>query len=158
MALWGQHRALDEGRSQPANYLWLSWMGYFSIHYRMFWLKTTLAKTHCCFVFLLSSWWWNRWVSTFLLPLLSSRRLRMATIFEENTPCIYIYFVWNDQKESKWAQNDPKWSNTCYIDDLGSFWALLDHFGALASLPCLAVFGPTRAILEPPAHMMKGWQ
>ena len=67
-------------------------------------------------------------------------------------------FVWNDQKESKWAQNDPKWSNTCYIDHLGSFWALLDHFGALASLPCSAIFGPKRAILDPSAHMIEGWQ
>ena len=67
-------------------------------------------------------------------------------------------FVWNDKKESKWAQNGPKWSKTCYIDHLGSFWTLLDHFGGLASMPCLANFGPTRAILDPPAHMIEGWQ
>ena len=28
-----------------------------------------------------------------------------------------------------------------------------DHFGALASLPCLAIFGPKRAFLDPPVHM-----
>ena len=28
-------------------------------------------------------------------------------------------FVWNDQKGSKWSQNGPKWSKTCYIDHLG---------------------------------------
>ena len=62
------------------------------------------------------------------------------------------------KKESKWAQNGPKWSKTCYIDHLGSFWTLLDHFGTLASLPCLAIFSPKRAILDPPAHMIEGWQ
>ena len=67
-------------------------------------------------------------------------------------------FVWNDQKGSKWSQNGPKWSKTCYIDHLGSFWTLLDHFWTSASLPCLAIFGPKRAILDPPAHMIEGWQ
>ena len=46
-----------------------------------------------------------------------------------------------------WAQNGPKWSKTCYIDHLGSFWALLDRFGTSASLPCSAIFGPKRAIM-----------
>ena len=46
-----------------------------------------------------------------------------------------------------WAQNGPKWSKTCYIDHLGSFWALLDRFGTLASLPCSAIFGLKRAIM-----------
>ena len=67
-------------------------------------------------------------------------------------------FVWNDQKGSKWSQNGPKWSKTCYIDHLGSFWALLDRFGTSASLPCSAIFGPKRAILDPSAHMIEGWQ
>ena len=67
-------------------------------------------------------------------------------------------FVWNDQKGSKWSQNGPKWSKTCYIDHLGSFWTLLDHFWTSASLPCLAIFGPKRAILDPPAHTIEGWQ
>ena len=51
-------------------------------------------------------------------------------------------FVWNDQKGSKWSQNGPKWSKTCYIDHLGSFWALLDRFGTSASLPCSAILAP----------------
>ena len=67
-------------------------------------------------------------------------------------------FVWNDQKESKCAQNGPKWSKTCYIDYLGSFWTLSHHFWTSASLPCLAIFGSKRAILDPPAHTIKGWQ
>ena len=67
-------------------------------------------------------------------------------------------FVWNDPKESKWAQNGPKWSKTCYIDHLGSFWTLLDHFWKSVSLPCTAIFGPKRAISGPPAHMIEGWQ
>ena len=66
--------------------------------------------------------------------------------------------VWNDLKESKWAQNGVKWSKTCYNDNFGSFWTLLDHFGTSASLPCLAIFGPKRAFLDPPAHMIEGWQ
>ena len=66
--------------------------------------------------------------------------------------------VWNDLKESKWAKNGVKWSKTCYNDHFGSFWTLLDHFGTSASLPCLAIFGPKRAFLDPPAHMIEGWQ
>ena len=45
-------------------------------------------------------------------------------------------FVWNGPKGSKWAQKCPKWSKICYIDHLGPFGTLLDHIGALASLPC----------------------
>ena len=60
-------------------------------------------------------------------------------------------------KRSKRAQNDPKWSKTCYIDHLGSFWTLLDRFGTSASLPCLAIFGPKRTILDLSAHMIEGW-
>ena len=62
------------------------------------------------------------------------------------------------QKKSNWAQNGTKWSKTCYIDHFGSFWTLLDLFGTSASLPCLAIFGPKRAILDPPAHMIEGCQ
>ena len=84
----------------------------------------------------------------------------------ENTKCFLAKViwsqkssvVWNDSKESKWAQNGPKWSKTCYIDHLESFWTLSHHFGTSASLPCLAIFGPKRAILDPPAHMIEGWQ
>ena len=64
-------------------------------------------------------------------------------------------------KWPKRLQMGPKWPQmvkTCYIDHLGSFWALLDHFGALASLPCSAIFGPKRAISDPSAHMIEGWQ
>ena len=61
-------------------------------------------------------------------------------------------FVWNDPKESKWAQNDPKWPKICYIDHFGSFWTLVDHFGTSATLPCLVIFGPKRASLDPPSH------
>ena len=39
-------------------------------------------------------------------------------------------------KGSKWAQKCRKWSKICYIDHLGPFGTLLDHIGALASLPC----------------------
>merc|ERR1711928_14347 len=34
----------------------------------------------------------------------------------------------------------------------------LDLFGTSASLPCSAIFGPKRAILDPSAHMIEGWQ
>ena len=67
-------------------------------------------------------------------------------------------FVWNDPKESKWVQNGPKWSKICYIDHFGSFWTLVDHFGTSATVPCLVIFGPKRAFLDPPAHMIEGWQ
>ena len=67
-------------------------------------------------------------------------------------------FVWNDPKGFKRVQNGPKWSKTCYIGHLGSFWTLLDHFGKSVSLPCTAIFGPKRAISGPPAHMIEGWQ
>ena len=67
-------------------------------------------------------------------------------------------FVWNDPKESKWAQNDPKWPKICYIDHFGSFWTLVDHFGTSATLPFLVIFGPKRVFLDPPAHMIGGWQ
>ena len=53
-----------------------------------------------------------------------------------NLPSIFLY-----------AKLGPKWSKTCYIDHLGSFWALLDRFGTSASLPCSAIFGPKRAIM-----------
>ena len=69
-----------------------------------------------------------------------------------------LSFVWKDPKESKWAQNGPKWSKICYIDHFGSFWTLVDHFGTSATLPCLVIFDPKRAFLDPPAHMIKGWQ
>ena len=67
-------------------------------------------------------------------------------------------FVWNDPNESKWVQNGPKWSKICYIDHFGSFWTLVDHFGTSATLPCLVIFGPKRAFLDPPAHMIEGRQ
>ena len=67
-------------------------------------------------------------------------------------------FVWNDPKESKWVQNGPKWSKICYIDHFGSFWTLVDHFGTSATLPFLVIFGPKRAFLDPPAHMIEGRQ
>ena len=67
-------------------------------------------------------------------------------------------FVWKDKKGSKQSQNGPKWPKTCYINHLGSFWTLLDHFGTSTSLPRFAIFGPKRAILDPSAHMIEGWQ
>ena len=30
-----------------------------------------------------------------------------------------LSFVWKDPKESKWAQNGPKWSKICYSDHFG---------------------------------------
>ena len=56
---------------------------------------------------------------------------------------------------TKLAPNDKK---TCYIDHFRSFWTPLDHLGTSARLPCLAIFGPKRAILDPPEHMIEGWQ
>ena len=61
-------------------------------------------------------------------------------------------------KRSKRAQNDPKWPKICYIDHFGSFWTLVDHFGTSATLPFLVIFGPKRAFLDPPAHMIEGRQ
>merc|ERR1712047_49070 len=67
-----------------------------------------------------------------------------------NLPSIFLY--------AKLGPKWPQWSKTCYIDHLGSFWALLDRFGTPASLPCSAIFGPKRVILDPSAHMIEGWQ
>ena len=64
-------------------------------------------------------------------------------------------FVWNDQKGSKWSQNGPKWSkNMLYW----SFGIILDPFRPLLDLGKPAMFGPKRAILDPPAHTIEGWQ
>ena len=47
-----------------------------------------------------------------------------------------IIFVWNGPRV-------PKWSETLKL-------AILDHFGALTSLPCLATFGPKWTIFGHP--------
>ena len=48
-------------------------------------------------------------------------------------------------KRSKRVQMGPKGSlmvKNTYVDHFGPFRTLLDHFGTLTSLPCLASFGP----------------
>ena len=65
--------------------------------------------------------------------------------------------MWNDQKESKWTQNGPKWSKTCYIDHLGSFLALLDRFGTSASLPCSAIFSCPGQLNRWHCHSLSEW-
>ena len=52
---------------------------------------------------------------------------------------------------SRAAYNGP-------IDHFRLFWALLDHIGTLASLLCLAILGPKRAILEHSVRIIGGWQ
>ena len=39
-----------------------------------------------------------------------------------------------------WAQKGPKLSKTSSFTISDPFWTLLDHFGRLTSLPCLAIF------------------
>ena len=53
-----------------------------------------------------------------------------------------LSFVWNDPKESKWVQNGPKWSKTCYIDHLGLFWTLFGHWQDCHVWPFLVPKGP----------------
>ena len=43
-----------------------------------------------------------------------------------------------------------------YVDHFGPFWSLLDPFGALTSLPCLATFGPKWTIFGPSSVMNGG--
>ena len=45
-----------------------------------------------------------------------------------------------------------------YIKKTLPFGTLLDHIETIASLPCLAIFGPKRAFWDPPLHIMGGWQ
>ena len=55
-------------------------------------------------------------------------------------------------KWSKRVQMGPKGSimvKNTYVDHLGPFRTLLDHFGVLTSLPCLALFGPKWTIFGP---------
>ena len=59
----------------------------------------------------------------------------------------------NDQKGSKWSQNGPKWSKTCYIDHFG---IILGPLRPLWDVGKPAIFGPKRAILDPSAHMIEG--
>ena len=52
------------------------------------------------------------------------------------------------------GQKGCKMVKNTYVDDFGPFWTLLDYFGALTSLPCLAIFGPKWTIFLPslPSH------
>ena len=43
-----------------------------------------------------------------------------------------------------------------YVDHFGHFWTLLDHFGALTSLPRLAIFGPYPVMSDRPQSKKKG--
>ena len=54
-------------------------------------------------------------------------------------------------KWSKSVQMGPKRSQmvkNTLVDHFGPFWTLLDHFGTLTSLPCLAIFGPKWTIFD----------
>ena len=57
-------------------------------------------------------------------------------------------FVWNGQKWSRGVQRGAKWSKTLMLMSW-PFWTLLDYFGALPSLPYLAIFGPKWTIFLP---------
>ena len=62
-------------------------------------------------------------------------------------------------KWSKRVQMGPKGSQMFKkpkVDHFGPFWTLLDHFGALTSLPCLAIFGQKWTIFGPSAVMNSG--
>ena len=55
-------------------------------------------------------------------------------------------------KWSKRVQMDPNGvpnDQKTQVDHFSPFWAPLDHFGALTSLPCLAIFGPKWTIFGP---------
>ena len=56
--------------------------------------------------------------------------------------------------QSTWALCPKRWDFLC-IHVTG---CLVDHFGTSATLPCLVIFGPKGAFLDPPAHMIEGWQ
>ena len=62
-------------------------------------------------------------------------------------------------KWSKRAQIGPKGSQmvkSTWVDHFGSFWGVLDHFGTLTILPCLAIFGPKWTIFGPSPVMNSG--
>ena len=67
-------------------------------------------------------------------------------------------FVWNDPKESKWAQNDHKWPRICYIDHFGSFWDPRKPLWNISNPAMFGHFWPKKGFFGPPAHMIKGWQ
>ena len=50
--------------------------------------------------------------------------------------------AWIGLKGSRWAQKESQMVKNTYVDQFGPFRTLLDHFGVLTSLPCLALFGP----------------
>ena len=85
-----------------------------------------------------------------------------SIVFLKNTNCLLVKVLWSKKinfclKWSKRVQlglNGPKWSNTYYIDHLGPFGPFQIILG-LASLPCFAIFGPKRALLDPFAHMIE---
>ena len=55
--------------------------------------------------------------------------VEMGAIFQQNCTRFNIAKIeWGKQAFQK-------------VDDFGPFWTLLDYFGALTSLPCLAIFG-----------------
>ena len=59
------------------------------------------------------------------------------------------HFVWNGPKGSRWTQTGSQMIKKTYVYHFGPFWTLLDPFGALTSLPCLAIFGPKWTIFGP---------
>ena len=69
-----------------------------------------------------------------------------------------IIFVWNGPKGSRWIQTGSQMIKKTQVDHFGPFWAPLDHFGALTSLPCLAIFGPKWTIFGPSPVMNDGPQ
>ena len=64
-------------------------------------------------------------------------------------------------KWSKRVQMGPKGSQmvkNTLVDHFGPFWTLLDHFGTMTSLTCLANFGPKYVIFGPSPVMIGGPQ
>ena len=59
-------------------------------------------------------------------------------------------------KGFRWTQKGFKWSKTLRLTTLFPFEPLLDHFGALTSLPCLAIFVPKWTIFGPSQVMNSG--
>ena len=71
--------------------------------------------------------------------LLDHFRQNLIFFFGQEALCVFeakIDFCLKRSKMVQMGPNGPKWSKICYIDHLGPFGTLLDHIGALASLPC----------------------
>ena len=58
-------------------------------------------------------------------------------------------FVWNDKKCSKWSQNGPKWSKTCYIDHFGIILGPLRPLWDIGKPAMFSHFWPQKGHFEP---------